>query len=185
MSFRIITTSELIEKSAELFATRGYHHTSVADVAAFCGLKKASVYHHITSKKELGMKVIQSFHQEVANKVFAVAYQTELKPAERLDQFIEAIANYYATKLGGCLVGNFSLEASYLDKDFRELCEQYFDDFKKAFVAILGQRKGVEELADDAVAMIQGYIMAAQVRADAGYIHAMKDRLKFLVMLGQ
>src|SRR5207248_5910280 len=36
-----------------LFADRGYHGTSLADLAEALGIQKASLYHHIDSKEDL------------------------------------------------------------------------------------------------------------------------------------
>src|ERR671938_853014 len=44
---------ELTRTAARLFADRGYHGTSLADLAEALGLQKASLYHHIASKEDL------------------------------------------------------------------------------------------------------------------------------------
>src|SRR4051812_40520154 len=44
---------ELTRTAARLFADRGYHGTSLADVAEALGMQKASLYHHIDSKEDL------------------------------------------------------------------------------------------------------------------------------------
>src|SRR5258708_18572732 len=44
---------ELTRTAARLFAERGYHGTSLADVAKALGIQKASLYHHIASKEDL------------------------------------------------------------------------------------------------------------------------------------
>src|SRR5918911_3242957 len=44
---------ELTRTAARLFAERGYHATSLADLAEALGMQKASLYHHIGSKEDL------------------------------------------------------------------------------------------------------------------------------------
>jgi len=44
---------EVTRAAARLFAERGYHGTSLADVAAAVGIQKASLYHHIHTKEDL------------------------------------------------------------------------------------------------------------------------------------
>ena len=45
--------SELTRQAARLFAERGYHGTSIGDLAEALGVQKASLYHHIASKQDL------------------------------------------------------------------------------------------------------------------------------------
>jgi AcrR family transcriptional regulator len=45
--------SELTREAARLFAERGYHGTSIGDLAEALGVQKASLYHHIASKQDL------------------------------------------------------------------------------------------------------------------------------------
>src|SRR3954469_15366404 len=57
---------ELTRTAARLFAERGYHGTSLADVAEALGIQKASLYHHIESKEDLLWEVAwggaEAFH---------------------------------------------------------------------------------------------------------------------------
>ncbi|HEY6016512.1 MAG TPA: helix-turn-helix domain-containing protein, partial [Gaiellaceae bacterium] len=45
--------SELTRAAARLFAQKGYHGTSIGDIAEALGVQKASLYHHIESKQDL------------------------------------------------------------------------------------------------------------------------------------
>jgi TetR/AcrR family transcriptional regulator, cholesterol catabolism regulator len=45
--------SELTREAARLFAQKGYHGTSIGDIADALGIQKASLYAHIASKKDL------------------------------------------------------------------------------------------------------------------------------------
>ena len=45
--------SELTRQAARLFAERGYHGTSIGDLAEALGVQKGSLYAHITSKQDL------------------------------------------------------------------------------------------------------------------------------------
>jgi TetR/AcrR family transcriptional regulator, cholesterol catabolism regulator len=45
--------SELTRQAARLFAEKGYHGTSTADLAAAMGVQKGSLYAHMASKQEL------------------------------------------------------------------------------------------------------------------------------------
>ena len=57
---------ELTRQAARLFAEKGYHGTSVGDLAQALGVQKGSLYHHIESKGDLLWEVAnegaQAFH---------------------------------------------------------------------------------------------------------------------------
>ena len=44
---------ELSRQAARLFAQKGYHGTSIGDVAEAMGVKKGSIYAHIQGKQDL------------------------------------------------------------------------------------------------------------------------------------
>ena len=45
--------SELTRQAARLFAQKGYHGTSIGDIAGALGVQKGSLYSHISSKEDL------------------------------------------------------------------------------------------------------------------------------------
>ena len=45
--------TELVRQAARLFAEKGYHGTSIGDLAAAMGVQKGSLYAHISSKQDL------------------------------------------------------------------------------------------------------------------------------------
>src|SRR5438552_8058325 len=51
--------SELAREAARLFAEKGYHGTSIGDLAAALGLQKGSLYSHIESKQELLYEIVR------------------------------------------------------------------------------------------------------------------------------
>ena len=48
-----MTREEILEAAAQIFSQKGYHGTSMQDIAEAVNLQKASLYHHISSKQEL------------------------------------------------------------------------------------------------------------------------------------
>lgn len=48
-----MTRDEILEAAAQIFREKGYHATSMQDIAKAVDLRKASLYHHISSKQEI------------------------------------------------------------------------------------------------------------------------------------
>jgi TetR/AcrR family transcriptional regulator, cholesterol catabolism regulator len=55
---------EIAQAAIRLFQQKGYHATSVQDIADEVGLQKGSLYHYISSKEELLMKIA---HQSISS----------------------------------------------------------------------------------------------------------------------
>ncbi len=80
---------EILNAAADLFHHRGYHATTVEDIASAVGLKKGSLYHYITGKdlllKTLAEETIQGYVED-AQRIAAEAGSA----SERLARVIEA-----------------------------------------------------------------------------------------------
>ncbi|MBI5310301.1 MAG: TetR/AcrR family transcriptional regulator [Actinobacteria bacterium] len=72
----------ILEHAITVFGTRGYHNVSMDDIAEHAGISKALVYQHFESKDDLYMAVINSFMQELGEKVLP-AWAQDLPPSER------------------------------------------------------------------------------------------------------
>lgn len=48
-----MTRDEILDAAAQIFSQKGYHGTSMQDIALAVDLQKASLYHHVSSKQEI------------------------------------------------------------------------------------------------------------------------------------
>jgi AcrR family transcriptional regulator len=48
-----MTRDEILDSAAQIFSQKGYHGTSMQDIALAVNLQKASLYHHVSSKQEI------------------------------------------------------------------------------------------------------------------------------------
>src|SRR5271156_1558165 len=81
---------EILDEATQLFAERGYEGTSMADLAERVGLRKASLFHHFTSKEVLYAAVLARLVERVGQTIAAGT----LAPGsfeERLDSIADAI----------------------------------------------------------------------------------------------
>ena len=61
----------LLKNSLSVFKSRGYHGTSVNDLAAASGLLKGSIYHYIESKESLMLEVLNALRDHYVTRVFS------------------------------------------------------------------------------------------------------------------
>jgi AcrR family transcriptional regulator len=81
---------ELLTKAAELFRKRGYHATSMEDIANALGILRGSLYHHISSKQDLLSEIMTRGIEVLLEHIRPVAANRELAPEERLVGIIRA-----------------------------------------------------------------------------------------------
>ena len=108
--------SELTREAARLFAQKGYHGTSIGDIAEALGVQKASLYHHIESKQDL----LDETTREGAAAFHAAldAIPEELPAVERIRLALRAHLRVVAEQLDVATV--FVQEWRYLEGERRE-----------------------------------------------------------------
>jgi AcrR family transcriptional regulator len=108
--------SELTRQAARLFAEKGYHGTSIGDLAEAMGVQKGSLYAHIESKADLLWEVARdgagAFHAALD------AVPDDLPPAEKIRLALRAHLRVVAEQLDVATV--FIREWRYLEGDRRE-----------------------------------------------------------------
>nr|MBO2472236.1 TetR/AcrR family transcriptional regulator [Bacillota bacterium] len=64
---------ELLETALQLFRQKGYHATSMQDIADGMGLRKASLYHYIAAKEDLLVAIYRRTIAEHTERISAIS----------------------------------------------------------------------------------------------------------------
>jgi TetR/AcrR family transcriptional regulator, cholesterol catabolism regulator len=64
-----VSKQQILEAAAQIFSTKGYHATSMQDIANAVNLKKASLYHHISSKQDVLIEILDQALDMVIEQV--------------------------------------------------------------------------------------------------------------------
>lgn len=84
----------ILAAAALLFAERGYTGSSMNDVAAACGVSKATLYHYVRDKHDLLHQIAAGHVQRLATLV--PDPQPDVAAAERLPRLIQRFMEAYA-----------------------------------------------------------------------------------------
>ncbi|HUH21743.1 MAG TPA: TetR/AcrR family transcriptional regulator, partial [Gaiellaceae bacterium] len=118
---------ELTRQAARLFAQKGYHGTSIGEIAKALGVQKGSLYAHIESKQDLLYETMaegaRAFHGGLD------AIDDSLRPTEKIRLALRSHLRVVADQLDVATV--FVQEWRYLEGERRE--------------EILGERRRYEE----------------------------------------
>src|SRR5215218_9748421 len=83
-----------IQSSAlEVFAERGYHSSSIDDIAGAAGISKALIYEHFSSKQELYASLLDQHAGELFERLAGVVVETDTGSA-RLEAGLDAFFSF-------------------------------------------------------------------------------------------
>lgn len=126
--------SDVVRAAGRLFASRGYHGTSMRDLGRELGLLGSSLYSHVAGKQELLVEVIDlgagSF-QAAADAALA----TEGSAADRLEALIEGHVGVVLDHWDE--VRTYLNEASALAPELRSRVIEARDRYEQAFRSVL------------------------------------------------
>jgi AcrR family transcriptional regulator len=101
----------LLTQAARVFAERGYHSTSMRDLAAASGMSLAGMYYYLKSKEDLLFLIQERCFTRVLEGARMTLMRTR-EPVERLQEFIRHHVTYFAAHMAEMKV--LSHEASAL-----------------------------------------------------------------------
>jgi len=78
-----ISRGEILDAALACFAARGYHETSVDDIAARAGLSKGAIYWHFAGKRELFLALVDRFTEPELAELGLVAEAPDWRAALR------------------------------------------------------------------------------------------------------
>ncbi len=79
----------IFAEAVRIFKQKGYHASSVQDIADAVGLKKGSLYHYISSKEELLLEIFERSTGALTKRLQAII-ASDLSPTDKLRQAIQA-----------------------------------------------------------------------------------------------
>ncbi|TPN89984.1 TetR/AcrR family transcriptional regulator [Mesorhizobium sp. CU2] len=164
----------------EVFREHGYEGASLALIGAATGLGKGSLYHFFPGgKEEMAGAVIAHIDGWFEDNVFA-PLRDSADPRAGIGQMLEATDSYFRSGRRVCLIGAFALEES---RDlFAGQIKDYFGRWVRHLADALARSGHTEaeaaELAEDAVASIQGALTLARAAADASVFSRALRRLR-------
>ena len=88
-----MTRTDILEAAAQIFSQKGYHGTSMQDIALAVNLQKASLYYHFGSKQQILFALLNQALDLLIERV-TLSISDEDAPADRLRR---AMCVYLAT----------------------------------------------------------------------------------------
>ena len=126
----------LLADAARVFAQRGFHRTSMRDLAHASGISLAGLYYYVQSKDEL-LDLIQSRNFEAVTRGMVERLEGVSEPVERLRRFIDNHLDYFAAHMAEMKV--LSHEAGALSGDYLAQVNSRKRDYTRTLMDILAE----------------------------------------------
>jgi AcrR family transcriptional regulator len=137
--------NELTRQAARLFAEKGYHGTSIGDLAEAMGVQKGSLYAHITSKQDLLYETMREGASAFHGALDAIP--DALPVTERIRLALRAHLRVVSEQLDVATV--FVREWRYLDGERRDEIVAERRRYEERFRALFREGRELGELRTD------------------------------------
>jgi AcrR family transcriptional regulator len=108
-----MTRDDILDAAAQVFRQKGFHGASMSAIADAVNLQKASLYHHVTSKQEILLALLDRALGMLTDHIAGIATQS-LPADQKLRQMIRAYLSALAEN--GDLTSVLLFEHRSLDK---------------------------------------------------------------------
>lgn len=146
-----MTRDDVLDAAAQVFRQKGFHGASMSDIAAAVNVQKASLYHHVSSKQEILLALLDRALAMLTEHISAISTQT-ISPDQKLRLMIRG----YLTGLAenSDLTSVLLFEHRSLDKKNHARHVPLRDNFEKLWHDVLeeGVAKKTFALTDTGLA---------------------------------
>lgn len=84
-----MTREDILEAAAQVFRKKGFHGASMQDIARAVNLQKPSLYHHVSSKQEILLALLDRALELLLERISAISSQ-DIPADKKLGQMIRA-----------------------------------------------------------------------------------------------
>jgi TetR/AcrR family transcriptional repressor of nem operon len=142
--------TRILKAGARIVLEKGFCDTGLAEVLEAAEVPKGSFYFHFKNKEDFGLQLIDSF-AEVLRSGQEKAYRDESLPhLERIRRLFRWQTELFRKNdfIGGCPIGNLSLEMGDRNPAFRKKLNRVFLEMKNNLAFQLEQARQEGELPD-------------------------------------
>jgi TetR/AcrR family transcriptional repressor of nem operon len=178
----------LLHEGMKVVLSQGYSGASVRDIVRAAGVPQGSFTNHFTSKEAFAHEVLDLYFSLVRGNIEKTLRNDSLPPLRRLRAWFDLQIAFLkkAEFRSGCLIGNFSIEASDQSKLIRQRLTEMFKDINESIVYCLkaavdagelSASTDVREVASFVYSSWQGAILQSKVELSSKPLERFKKIL--------
>ena len=139
---------EILNAGLRVMVQSGYQAASVRDICAAAGAPQGSFTNHFPSKEAFAREVLNRYFAHTKELVNEALTDKSLTPRQRLKRYLDITTEKLAATQWnrGCLIGDFSAEASFHSKLIRRRLQEIFLEWRTPFVECLAEAQTTGEI---------------------------------------
>jgi TetR/AcrR family transcriptional regulator, transcriptional repressor for nem operon len=139
---------KLLQEGLAVVLAQGYTGASVRDIVRAAGVPQGSFTNHFTSKEAFAEEVLDLYFSMVRTNIDKTLRNDSLPPLRRLQAWLDVQIAFLRKEAfrRGCLIGNFSIEASEQSKSIRKRLTEMFKYIHESIVYCLKAAVNAGEL---------------------------------------
>jgi AcrR family transcriptional regulator len=136
-------------------AERGYHATSLRQLANEAGITLGTLYHYFPSKEDLLSELFDDAMRPLLASLDGIVDRAEADPVRALREMIESFIQIALEELGRAVVIIADNELRALSQDRLDGALSQRDEYERAMLAVvdIGREKGVFDVANSKLAV--------------------------------
>jgi AcrR family transcriptional regulator len=172
------TRARIIGAAMELFWSKGYGSTSIADILGKAEVNSGSLYHFFPGKQDLLVAVLEAYRDGIGPMLLDPVWEGVDDPIERIFALLAKYRELIVMTdcLYGCPIGSLALELHEPDPVVRERMVENFDAWTNAIRSCLEQAEDrfpaasdFRSLAEFTLTVMEGAVMQARTYRDVAY----------------
>jgi TetR/AcrR family transcriptional repressor of nem operon len=139
---------KILQAGLPVLFRSGYHAASVRDICRAAGAPQGSFTNHFRSKEAFAVEVLDRYFDYLKGLVSEALNDETLTPRERLKQYLDIITDKLERDrwMIGCLIGDFSLQASSHSKLLRKRLDTIFQEWRALFASCIAAAQSAGEV---------------------------------------
>jgi TetR/AcrR family transcriptional repressor of nem operon len=178
----------ILSQGLRVVHERGFAGASVRDIVEAAGVPQGSFTNHFVSKEAFCLEVLDLYFKDLRATIQRTLRNDSLPPLKRLRAYVDAQIKYLNRSgwRNGCLIGNFSAEASEHSEIIRARIVDIFEELGQSVAYCLRaavktgelpRKTECDEVAAFMIASLQGAVLQAKAERSAVPV----ERFKHLI----
>src|SRR5205814_5107706 len=166
----------------------GYHAASVRDICAAAHAPQESFTNHYRSKEAFAVEVLDRYFDYLKQLIAQALDDRRLTPRQRLERYLDVITDKLERDrwMIGCLIGDFSLQASSHSNLLRKRLEAIFREWRALFASCIAAAQSAGQIdshfeADDLADFLLASWEGANLRMKVERSPAPRKRFKAIL----